>query len=140
MENATYENLQPFVPEFRLGKVVRVYDGDTITIAARIVVDGTEIPKLFRFNVRLRGIDSPEIKTKNAHEKALAVQSRDKLAEFIMNTIVTLENIDYDKYGRILADVIAKNGANVSDWMLAQKLAVKYDGGKKSRPDEYPNA
>lgn len=131
MELATYENSEPFIPEIQGGKVVRVYDGDTITISARIIIDGVEIPKIFRFNVRIRGIDSPELKTKNPKEKALAIQSRDRLAGFIMNDMVTLENVDYDKYGRILADVKTKDGTNVSSWMLENKLAVEYDGGKK---------
>jgi endonuclease YncB( thermonuclease family) len=137
MELATYENSEPFVPEIRGGKVVRVYDGDTITISARIIIDGAEIPKIFRFNVRIRGIDSPELKTKNTKEKALAIQSRDRLSEFIMNDMVTLENVDYDKYGRILADVKTKDGINVSNWMLENKLAVEYDGGTKHRPAEW---
>jgi endonuclease YncB( thermonuclease family) len=137
MDEATYDNCQPFVPEIRRGKVVRVYDGDTITIAAKIVIDGKETSTPYRFSVRLRGIDSPELKTKNQKEKVLALLSRDKLTEFIMSEIITLENVAYDKYGRILANVITKDGVNVSNWMLENKLAVEYDGGTKHRPAEW---
>ena len=137
MITATYDNLQPFIPEIRRGKVVRVYDGDTITIAAKIVIDGKEIAKLHRFNVRLRGIDSPELRTTNSRERALAVQSRDKLASFIMSEMVTLENVAYDKYGRILAVVKTKDGIDISEWMLENNLAVKYNGGTKYRPKEW---
>jgi endonuclease YncB( thermonuclease family) len=137
MDAATYNNSQPFIPEIRIGKVVRVYDGDTITIAAKIIIEGKETSKPYRFSVRLRGIDSPELKTKNPKEKELAVQSRDKLASFIMGEMVTLENVAFDKYGRILAEVITKDGENVSKWMLENKLAVEYDGGTKHRPAEW---
>ena len=137
MDAATYENLPTFTPEIKTGKIVRVYDGDTVTIATRIQIDGKEIPKIFRFSLRLRGIDSPEMKTKNQTEKALAIQSRDALSKLIMGKIMTIENVDYDKYGRILADMITPEGVNVSQWMIDNRLAVKYDGGTKHRPDEW---
>lgn len=137
MEMSTYEDVQPFIPVIKTGKIVKVYDGDTVTISARIYITETQVTKLFRFNVRLRGIDSPEIKTKNDKERMLGIEARDGLRAFIMNEIVTLENVDYDKYGRILADIITKNGTNVSDWMLSNDYAVKYNGGTKHRPSEW---
>jgi endonuclease YncB( thermonuclease family) len=138
MENATYDNLQPFVPEITHGKIVRVYDGDTVTIAARIHIDDEYIAKLFRFSVRLRGIDTPEMKTKNATEKALAIKARDVLSAQFLNKMVLLENVDYDKYGRILADMITVEGnIHISEWMLVNGYAVEYDGGTKHRPSEW---
>jgi len=137
METATYDNLTAFVPEIRVGKVVKVYDGDTITIAARMVIDGKEIPRLYRFSVRLNGIDTPELKTKNAKEKSLAILARDDLIELILGNIVVLSNVSYDKYGRILADVFTQNGVNVGEWMITKGHAVRYDGGTKIQPDEW---
>ena len=137
METSTYEDVQPFIPVIKTGKIVKVYDGDTVTISARIRITETQSTKLFRFNVRLRGIDSPEIKTKNDNERILGIEARDGLRSLIMNEIVTLENVDYDKYGRILADVITKEGVNASDWMLENEFAVKYDGGTKHKPSEW---
>jgi endonuclease YncB( thermonuclease family) len=137
MQTATYNNLRPFVPEISEGKIIRVYDGDTVTIAARFKIDGVYVPKLFRYNVRLRGIDSPEMKTKNSTEKSLALKSRDALTELIMDRMVRLENVEYDKYGRILANVITEGGINVSNWMIENGYAVEYDGGTKHRPAEW---
>ena len=138
--NATYENVPEFIPDIRHGKVIRVYDGDTFTIAARISVDGNELPKLFRFTVRLNGIDTPEIRTKNQTEKRLAILARDNLAELLFGSVVILQNVSYDKYGRILADVITKDGVNVSRWMIENGHAVEYDGGAKKRPSEWTDS
>ena len=125
-EQIKYENTIPFIPEITKGKVVKVYDGDTITIAAQI--EG--LVPIYRFHVRLRGIDSPEIKGKTAKEKEYAIVSRDKLAELIMNKQVVLTNVGTEKYGRLLADVYYGD-INISQWMLENKLAVPYDGGTK---------
>jgi endonuclease YncB( thermonuclease family) len=137
LETSTYDSVQPFIPVIKTGKIVKVYDGDTVTISARIYITETQTTKLFRFNVRLRGIDSPEIKTKNDKERSLAIVARDKLRDLIMNQIVSLQNVQYDKYGRILADIVTKDGKNVSDWMLGNDLVVKYDGGTKHKPSEW---
>ena len=41
-----------------------------------------------------------------------------------------------DKYGRILADVYFK-GENLSEWLIYEGLAVRYDGGKKATPENW---
>lgn len=137
LEMAVYEEVQPFIPTITKGKVVRVYDGDTITIATRIDFDGRKSAKLYRFNVRLRGIDTPEINTKNPTERLLAIEARDALHGIIMGQIVTLEGTSYDKYGRLLADVKTLTGINAGKWMIEKGYAVNYDGGKKYIPNEW---
>ena len=62
------------------GYVIKVYDGDTITIAAKLPY--IESP-LYRFPVRLNGIDAPEIKGKTDDEKIAAKQARDALSQLI---------------------------------------------------------
>jgi micrococcal nuclease len=122
-----YEDTTPFIPPIKSGLVIKVYDGDTITIASRLPFQGSP---LYRFSVRLNGIDCPEIKSKNEEEKKLAKIAKDTLSQQIFNKVVTLENVSLEKYGRILADVII-DGKNMSEFMLEKKLAVKYDGGTK---------
>lgn len=121
-----------FVPPIEAGKVVKVYDGDTFTIITRLASN----PTLYKFQIRMNGIDAPEIKTKVDHEKQLALHSRDELSNLIFHKVVVLKNLSYEKYGRILADVYC-NGIHVNEWMLHKSLAVRYDGGKKSRPKEW---
>ena len=61
-EEITYDKTTPFVPPIDKGKVVKIYDGDTITIAAKLPYSSSP---LYRFSVRLNGIDTPELHTKN---------------------------------------------------------------------------
>ncbi len=120
----------PFVPPITHGRVIKVYDGDTITIAAYLPYPDSP---LYRFSVRLRYIDAPEIKGSSRNEKYVAEIARDKLKKKIINQVVRLKEVATDKYGRVLADVWY-NGRSMSKWMLKQRLAVEYDGGKKVSP------
>ena len=64
--NPTWDNTVPFVPKIKSAKVIKVYDGDTITIAYKISIFDR---KYYRFSVRLARIDCPEIRTKDPVEK-----------------------------------------------------------------------
>jgi endonuclease YncB( thermonuclease family) len=55
--------------------------------------------KLYKFSVRILGIDTPELKTKNVGEKELGIIARNALSDLILNKVVKLENVSYDKYG-----------------------------------------
>lgn len=131
--NVVYENTLPFVPPINVGKVIRVYDGDTFTMISKL--PHTEGP-IYRFSVRMNGIDSPEIKGKTANEKELAKKSRDALISLILGKIVVLKNVSSEKYGRVLADVYIGD-LWVNEWMLQNNFAVKYDGGTKERPENW---
>lgn len=124
--------LPTYTPKVINPTVVKVYDGDTITIAGRISGDKT----IYKFSVRLRGIDCPEMKTKNQAEKNIAVKARDFVVDLCLNKRVKLENCSNDKYGRLLADVVV-NGKNISTLLIENKLAVEYDGGTKHVPDNW---
>jgi endonuclease YncB( thermonuclease family) len=93
-----FDDIQPFVPPINEGHVIKVYDGDTITIVSKLPYSGS--PK-YKFSVRLAGIDSAEMSSKNVK----AIEARDALSSKIMGKQVTLKNVKTEKYGRILADV-----------------------------------
>jgi len=138
LNHVEYKDTIVFRPHITHGKVIKVYDGDTITIATRLPNDDT----FYRFSVRLRGIDSPEIHGKTENEKALAIKSRDALSQLIYHKIIMIANVEYEKYGRILADVHLVNPkseitTSINQWMLDQKYAVPYDGGTKMIPKEW---
>ncbi len=121
-----------FVPPINEGQVIKVYDGDTITIAAKLPYSGSP---LYRFSVRLNGIDSPEIKGGAEEEKIAAKKSKKALEEIILHKTVVLKNVSTEKYGRILADVYF-NDLHLNNWMVENGYAIKYDGGKKQKYGE----
>ena len=135
LENIEYKNTTIFIPQIEYGKVIKVYDGDTITIAAKLDFH-TESAPVYRFSVRLNGIDTPEMKGGSVHEKELAIIARDALSAKVMGKIVNLRNTTLEKYGRLLSDVFLED-ENINEWMISQKYAVAYDGGKKIIPDEW---
>jgi len=106
--------------------VVSVYDGDTI------IVDAHPWPGMtIRINVRLRGMDSPEIRGDCEAEVKAAKRARDRLAELVRGG-VRLENIALGKYaGRVVADAISGAGT-LGEILISEGLARPYDGGKRA--------
>jgi endonuclease YncB( thermonuclease family) len=134
LNDVEYKDTVVFRPHITHGKVIKVYDGDTVTIATRLPHDTT----VYRFSVRLRGIDSPEIHGKTENEKALAIKSRDALSQLIYHKIIMIKNVEYEKYGRLLADIyLMGTESSLNKWMLDEKYAVPYDGGTKMIPKEW---
>ena len=127
LQNITYKETEAFIPQIRFAKVIKVYDGDTITVAAKLPFNESPI---YRFSVRLRSIDSPEIKGQSEKECELAIVARDALHNLIFGKIIELRNNGKEKYGRLLADLYY-NDLHVNKWMVDKGYAVKYDGGKK---------
>jgi len=123
----------PFIPPIENGQVIKVYDGDTITIATRLPYKDSP---LYRFPIRLKGIDTAEIKSKNVNEKKHAMVARDALSELILHKSVLIKNIENEKYGRILADVYLDEIC-LNEWMIEKGYAVKYDGGTKQIPTSW---
>ena len=77
------------------GKVISVYDGDTITVST---VDNQKI------KIRLYGIDAPELK-KQPYGKA----SRDYLSKLILQKVVEVIDLGKDLYNRTIAKIYYKN-------------------------------
>ena len=120
LAQCTYDNTEPYFPSFSMGKVVKVYDGDTFHVAAD---DGTGHP--CRFMVRMYGYDSPELRTDGGSTAKNALESR------ILNKIVHIEvHKVKEKYGRVLA-TIYDGQVNINKWMMERGYGIPYDGGKK---------
>ena len=114
------------------GTVIKVYDGDTITVAERLPYN--ESP-LYRWSIRLAGIDTPEIKSVSPELARLAITARDELSNKIMGKRVVLKNIKTEKYGRVLATVVYED-QDINQWLLDQNYAYEYDGKKKLTEEE----
>ena len=117
-----------FVPPITEGEVISVYDGDTITIVSKLPYDASP---LYRFLVRLAGIDCAEIKGKTEKERELAQAAKNALQKLTLNKVVSLKNLKNEKYGRVLADVYLGD-LHVNKWLLDNKYAVQYSGGTKT--------
>ena len=64
-----WKDATKFIPPIYSGYVIKVYDGDTITIASRLPYEHS---LLYRFPIRLKGIDCPEINSKKEEDKLIA--------------------------------------------------------------------
>lgn len=119
------ENAQPFVAPIEThGIVVKVYDGDTITVVTKLQLQGSPY---YKFSIRLAGIDTPEIR---GADKEAAIAARDALANKIMHKEVEITNIKTEKYGRLLADIHI-DGLHINQWLIQEGYAKPYFGGKK---------
>jgi micrococcal nuclease len=112
--------------------VVKVYDGDTITVEVR------RHGRWVLQSIRLAGIDTPELRTKNPLERDAAERARDALSQGILHRHVWLHCHGREKYGRILADVFpvsyfrTRGDPSWNQWMLDTQLACSYDGKTKT--------
>lgn len=132
LENYEYKNTRVFIPPISVAYVCKVYDGDTFTIATKFPWDKVNV---YRFSVRVKGIDCPEMKTTDMNEKEVALLAKAELVSLVQsnNNWVVLENIIYDKYGRLCADVYIGE-THLAEYMIKKRLAVAYDGGTKHCP------
>jgi endonuclease YncB( thermonuclease family) len=120
----------PFVPQLTEGVVIKVYDGDTITIVSKLPYDTSP---LYKFSVRINNIDCPEIKGSGEIEKQCAKMAKQRVSDLILGRRIELRNIGTEKYGRVLADVFIDE-QDIGTLLVNERLALRYDGGTKRRP------
>lgn len=131
MDKLSYEECSVFVPKIEMARCVKVYDGDTFHI-------GTIMPPPYgatRFCCRLLGVDTPELRSRDNAEKALAREARDIVKSEILHKVVSIRVSGHDKYGRLLVRIHTENVADLSQKLIDEKVAVSYDGGKKAKVD-----
>ena len=112
-------------------KCVKVYDGDTITV----IFKPFEQTSFYKFRIRLYGIDTPELRTKNKEEKKKGIIVRDFLRELVLDKIITIKCSDFDKYGRLLADlfICQDDKCSVNQMMIDNGHGYVYNGGTKKQ-------
>ena len=115
-------------------KVVDVYDGDT----CKVVFPLNE--KMYRWNVRLTGYDTPEMRPPRSQENRdeeinAARLARDFLKSKVMNQdqLVYIKCGEFDKYGRLLGTLFInqEDEVSVNDLMIQNGHGYAYDGGTK---------
>jgi micrococcal nuclease len=115
----------PVMNHVLVDRVDRVYDGDTITVTI------FDWHPLFGRNIsiRVRGVDTPEMRGKCVKEKFMAVKARDYVRSLIYKSQqLILRNLKRGKYFRLVADVYV-DGMDISTLLIDEGLGVAYDGG-----------
>ena len=117
---------QPY--SYRVKSIVKIIDGDTFDCIMDLGFD-----VLLEARVRMMGIDTPESRTRDLEEKKFGLLAKEYLTEKLAteDIIVTTEvDNEKGKFGRILGWVWA-NGVNVNEKMIADHMAVAYEGQSK---------
>jgi len=98
------------------GKVVRIADGDTITI---LTEDNRQV------KIRLDGIDCPE------RGQDYGTKATDFTRELCAGKTVTIDSIGTDRYKRVLG-VVWADSVNVNEALLRNGLAWRYKYNKSA--------
>ncbi len=108
-------------------RVVRIIDGDTVIVRARIWL-GQEV----EIRVRLKGIDAPEANGRCADERELAKRAANFVRRRLDGGAVRLTHIEYGKYaGRVVARLLTQDGEDIAAALLQAGLARAYDGRRR---------
>ena len=123
---------------FRVTKIVKVLDGDTIDVLIDL---GFDLFKKER--VRIAGVDTPEKRTRDLEEKALGIDPTNWLKKKLEDTIagegdeltIRTELVGgTGKYGRLLGWLyINEDLISLNEQMITEGYAWAYDGGTKQK-------
>ena len=131
-------------------KLVDMYDADTLTLIVPL------FDRYYKFNCRVYGIDTAEIKSNSEELKMKAQRAKNRMLQLCGVGQVELDRVysrkevqgmlgegvyllwckfmDFDKYGRPLVVVYDREqGVEVSGVLVAEKLANAYFGGTKEK-------
>lgn len=108
-------------------KSYEVYDGDTLR---NVFIDvGFDIS--YFNNIRLFGVDCPEILSNNPEEVRLGIKAKNFVVDFLSGGDVYIRSLSKDKYGRVLAEIINHEGKQLYFQLIKNGLAVYYSGGSR---------
>ena len=113
-------------------KITKVIDGDTVDVDIDL---GFEV-WLKNQRIRLYGIDTPESRTSDKTEKIFGNLAKEKVLHFcpVGSQIILQTKTDDSrgKYGRILGELVTKDGTNVNKFLVDNAYAVSYFGMSKA--------
>ena len=122
---------------FRVVKINRVVDGDTIDVTIDL---GFDLMKKDR--VRIAGVDTPEKRTRDLEEKALGIDATNWMKEKLEGAIKGDDELvirtelkgGVGKYGRLLGWLYVGDGVvSLNEQMIIEGYAWEYDGGTKKK-------
>ena len=122
---------------FRVVKINRVVDGDTIDVTIDL---GFDLMKKER--VRIAGVDTPEKRTRDLEEKALGIDATNWMKEKLEGAIKGDDELvirtelkgGVGKYGRLLGWLyVGDDDVSLNEQMIGEGYAWEYDGGTKKK-------
>lgn len=116
-KNSEEKQIQKNFTKYKVSKVI---DGDTIEIASNSK----------KLRVRLIGIDTPELISKNNKAECFAKEAYIKTKNTLLNKFIYLENDetqeDKDKYDRLLRYVYLEDNTNFNKLLITEGFAHEY--------------
>jgi micrococcal nuclease len=111
-------------------KVLRIIDGDTIDAQVDL---GFHTHRNIR--VRLYGIDTPEIRTRDPEEKKLGLAAMVFLSRLLSKADkIIMKSHGIGKFGRCLGEIFIEINDDlepINDYLIEAGLAKEYYGGKR---------
>ena len=113
-------------------EVLSVYDGDTVTL---MIDQGMK--HFARVKVRMVGINTPEIRTRDLEEKKRGYEAKEYLKSRNECKTVIVHTQKKGKFGRWLGVLwsydpnVDELGESLNDEMIRMGHAVAYNGGKR---------
>ncbi len=113
-------------------EVISVYDGDTVTL---MIDQGMK--HFARVKVRLIGINTPEIRTKDLDEKKRGYEAKEYLKSRIEGKTVIIHTVKKGKFGRwlgllwVFEEDMQTLGESLNDEMIRVGHAKSYFGGAR---------
>ena len=125
---------------FRVVKINRVVDGDTIDVTIDLGFD-----LLKKERVRIAGVDTPEKRTRDKEEKVLGIDATNWMKEHLEGAIKGGKELiirtelkgGVGKYGRLLGWLyVGESNISLNEQMITEGYAWEYDGGTKQKDFE----
>ena len=116
----------------------RIVDADTIGVMnIKCVNNGiTTFSHAYETKLRIRGIDTPEMKSSSVCERVAAKEATESLVRISNGKKITVKNFVpfEDKFGRPLVDVYI-DGVNYAQIAMDQGYGYQYNGKTKQKID-----
>ena len=108
--------------EYKIKEIVKVIDGDTVDILIDL---GFSV--YHKERVRLSGIDTPEMNSKNVLEKEIAKKAKTFITTWLKEQKnLTIKTYKDDKYGRLLGEIFGNGGVCVNNLLMEKGFAWNY--------------
>jgi endonuclease YncB( thermonuclease family) len=128
-----YNDTICFVPDISKGRVIRIFDGDTCMVAAKLPY--TNSP-LFRFTISISGINCPELRGNTDDEKSCAQLAKLELTDLIMGRVVDIVDLHNGQSNKLEGDLYIQN-IQVSELLVRRRLAIRSIGYSNTSPKSW---